>query len=105
MQAFIFSVFFQSRGEFLWSPELQGYILSAGFLGYVLTQIPGGILAGRFGTKRILVPGLLVAAACNLLSPLAANEHPYILLALTLIRGMAQVRIPVYTLYIKINFN
>lgn len=91
MKNILYAVISQSRGKFVWSPELQGYILSAGFLGYLLTQIPGGILAGRFGTKKILVPGLLVAAACNLLSPLAANEHPYILLALTLIRGMAQV--------------
>lgn len=59
-----------------------------------MTQIPGGILAGKFGTKKILVPGLLIASACNLLSPVAAQEHPYLLLGLTLLRGMAQVSIP-----------
>jgi hypothetical protein len=33
-------------GEFDWSPADQGLILGSFFWGYLLTQIPGGLLAG-----------------------------------------------------------
>ncbi|XP_035224156.1 putative inorganic phosphate cotransporter [Stegodyphus dumicola] len=78
------------KGEFSWNPELQGYILSAGFLGYVLTQILGGVLAGRFGSKPVLLAGLLLASICNLISPLSARCHVYLLTAVQLLRGMGQ---------------
>ncbi|XP_055942516.1 sodium-dependent phosphate transport protein 1-like isoform X2 [Argiope bruennichi] len=77
-------------GEFVWDPELQGHILGAGFLGYLLAQIPGGLLAGRFGTKPILLIGLFAASICNLLSPVAAQQHAYLLAVIHLIRGMGQ---------------
>ncbi|GFS32954.1 putative inorganic phosphate cotransporter [Trichonephila inaurata madagascariensis] len=78
------------NGEFSWNPELQGHILGAGFLGYLLAQIPGGILAGRFGTKVILLVGLFGASICNLLSPVAAKQHAYFLAAAHLLRGIFQ---------------
>ncbi|KAG8182762.1 hypothetical protein JTE90_023399 [Oedothorax gibbosus] len=78
------------NGEFFWNPELQGYILSAGYLGYLMGQIPGGILAGRFGTKPILLAGLLAASICNLLSPVSARLHPFLLAFVQLIRGIGQ---------------
>ncbi|GFQ89959.1 putative inorganic phosphate cotransporter [Trichonephila clavata] len=78
------------NGEFSWNPELQGHILGAGFLGYLLAQIPGGILAGRFGTKVILLIGLFGASICNLLSPVAAKQHAYFLAAAHLLRGIFQ---------------
>ena len=36
------------QGEFTWSKLTQGYILSSFFYGYIVTQIPGGWLAGRY---------------------------------------------------------
>ncbi|XP_054710979.1 putative inorganic phosphate cotransporter [Uloborus diversus] len=77
-------------GEFSWNPEMQGYILSAGFFGYILTQIPGGVLARQFGTKPVLLFGVISASFCNLLSPMAARQHPYFLTAVQLLRGMGQ---------------
>ncbi|GFU78144.1 putative inorganic phosphate cotransporter [Trichonephila clavipes] len=79
------------NSEFSWNPELQGHILGAGFLGYLLAQIPGGILAGRFGTKVILLVGLFGASICNLLSPVAAKQHAYFLAAAHLLRGIFQI--------------
>ncbi|MFE3519161.1 MFS transporter [Streptomyces sp. NPDC059166] len=38
----------------------QGMILSAFFLAYAACQIPGGLLADRFGSKRILLWAMLV---------------------------------------------
>ena len=36
-----------------------GSFMSIFFLGYLLTQIPGGMLADRFGIRKILVLSLL----------------------------------------------
>lgn len=56
-----------------WSQELQGIILSSFYWGYIFTQIPGGILAQRFGGKHVLTIGLLFAAICTLLTPLCVQ--------------------------------
>ena len=54
-------------GEFDWNEATQGLILSSFFYGYVVTQIPGGYLADRFGGKQvfglgIVVPGIIAIA-------------------------------------------
>jgi MFS family permease len=40
--------------EFHLSSSLVGLVLSAFFIGYVLMQIPGGWLADRFGSRKVL---------------------------------------------------
>ncbi|GFR18554.1 putative inorganic phosphate cotransporter [Trichonephila clavata] len=60
----------ENTGEFDWSPAMQGYVLGAGFLGYVVTQMPGGILAESYGAKFTV--GLIAPAQCVL----AANWFP-----------------------------
>ncbi len=40
-------------------PEEIGYILSAFFLGYALFQIPGGMLADRFGPRKVILVALI----------------------------------------------
>ena len=54
-------------GEFEWNEATQGLILSSFFYGYVVTQIPGGYLADRFGGKQvfglgIVIPGIIAIA-------------------------------------------
>jgi sugar phosphate permease len=40
--------------DFGLSPMVMGEVLSAFFVGYAFMQIPGGLLADRFGTRRVL---------------------------------------------------
>lgn len=49
----------QQDGEFLWTTSMQGYILSSFFYGYVITQIPFGLLAKKYGAMRFLGWGML----------------------------------------------
>ena len=58
--------------EFGWDPERQGTVLSAFFVGYMLTQILGGRLADRFGGKIVLACGVLLWSAFTMITPLAA---------------------------------
>ncbi|GFU17321.1 putative inorganic phosphate cotransporter [Nephila pilipes] len=80
----------ENKGEFDWSPALQGYILSAGFLGYFLTPIPGGRLAETYGAKPTVVLGLLISSTGHLLSPLAAWSSVYLLIVIQTLRGIGQ---------------
>ncbi|XP_014215960.1 putative inorganic phosphate cotransporter [Copidosoma floridanum] len=60
-------------GTYEWSEYEQGVILSSFYWGYTLTQIPGGMIAERFGGKYTLGLGILVTGALTTLSPLAVH--------------------------------
>lgn len=56
-----------------WSAKDQGLILGAYFYGYLITCLPGGILAERFGGKRIAGYCLMIGALLTALTPLVAK--------------------------------
>ena len=60
-------------GDIEWDKTTQGWVLSSFFYGYIVTQIPGGYLSGRFGGKRVMLVGMLVYALVTLLTPVAAR--------------------------------
>eukprot|EP00048_Salpingoeca_helianthica_P021573 m.13127 g.13127 ORF g.13127 m.13127 type:complete len:540 (-) comp6132_c0_seq1:52-1671(-) len=66
-----------------WSASQQGYVLGAFFYGYVLTQIPGGKLAQRYGSSVVLRVAVVVWSLFTLLTPPAARTS---LWALYLVR-------------------
>lgn len=49
-------------------------LLGAFFIGYLLTQIPSGLLAEKVGGKAVVVGGFLAAAAANLAFPFVVGE-------------------------------
>ncbi|MDR7868211.1 MAG: MFS transporter [Sporomusaceae bacterium] len=57
--------------EFSLNPSVMGMVLSVFFVGYALMQLPGGWLADRFGSKRIIVISLLVWSAFTAVTGLA----------------------------------
>lgn len=60
-------------GTFEWDEQLQGLILSAFYWGYVITHLPGGYLAERFGGKYTLSLGILSTAIFTLLTPVVVE--------------------------------
>ncbi|XP_023173368.1 putative inorganic phosphate cotransporter [Drosophila hydei] len=61
-------------GKYEWSEELQGLILSSFYIGYIVTHVPGGLLAEKFGGKWTLGLGILSTAVFTMLTPVAI-EH------------------------------
>src|ERR671930_226510 len=57
--------------EFGWDPAVTGTILSAFFVGYMLTQLPGGWLADRFGGKAIIGFAVVWWSLATLMTPFA----------------------------------
>ncbi|KAK5640839.1 hypothetical protein RI129_009386 [Pyrocoelia pectoralis] len=52
-----------------WDEETQGLILSSFYWGYIITHIPGGVLAEKFGGKYSLGIGILSTAFFTLITP------------------------------------
>jgi ACS family sodium-dependent inorganic phosphate cotransporter-like MFS transporter 5 len=59
--------------EFDWTGDQQAVILGAFFYGYAVTQIPGGLMAERFGAKWVFGLSIFATALLALISPLAAR--------------------------------
>ncbi|XP_034103688.1 putative inorganic phosphate cotransporter [Drosophila albomicans] len=64
----IFSVDFYNFTE-----EQKSYMLSSFFWGYIVTQVPGGYIAQRYGAKMLLLSGLAACGILTLLTPLSAK--------------------------------
>ncbi len=63
-----------------------GWVFSAFLIGYAAFQIPGGILARRFGPRRVLTIGVIWWGVFTALTALAPPGIPGALLILILIR-------------------
>uniref|UniRef100_A0A3Q3AZ69 Sialin n=1 Tax=Kryptolebias marmoratus TaxID=37003 RepID=A0A3Q3AZ69_KRYMA len=73
-----------------WDSQTQGWILGSFFYGYILTQIPGGYLAGRFGPKWLMGLGILGTVVFTLLTPVAADLGASYLIAVRVLEGIGE---------------
>ncbi|CAG9766884.1 unnamed protein product [Ceutorhynchus assimilis] len=80
----------EADGEFIWQTDVQAYVLSAFFYGYVITQIPAGILGKTYGNIRFLGIGMLINSVFGLLVPIAAEMGLWWLLAVRFIQGLGE---------------
>ena len=70
---------------------LAGWILSSFFYGYILTQIPGGWIATRFGGKYVFGVGVLVTSLLTIITPQMAYISIWALVACRVIMGTVGV--------------
>lgn len=54
---------------------MQGIVLSSFYWGYIVTQLPGGILADKFGGKYALGLGIFSTAVFTLLTPVVVEKY------------------------------
>lgn len=66
-------------------------MLSSFFYGYIITQLPGGCLALKFGGKNLFGLGILSTAVLTLLTPVAARTGVALLVALRILIGLCEV--------------
>ncbi|XP_015524838.1 putative inorganic phosphate cotransporter isoform X1 [Neodiprion lecontei] len=61
-----------------WEPSVQSLILSSFFWGYVLIQVPAGLIAQRFGARKLLAIAVFICGGISLLIPAAARYGGWI---------------------------
>jgi len=62
-----------------YSDAERGLILSSFFWGYLWFQLPGGLLADRFGGKRVLGAGVALWSIATFLTPIATASFGLLL--------------------------
>ncbi|XP_035231678.1 putative inorganic phosphate cotransporter, partial [Stegodyphus dumicola] len=78
----------ERRGEFHWSPEIEGLALGAVYYGQLVGFMPGGRMAELYGGKRTLLIFLALASACTILIPLAAKLSVFAFVACRFLIGV-----------------
>ncbi|EDW02608.1 putative inorganic phosphate cotransporter [Drosophila grimshawi] len=77
--------------EYKWSEKIKSLVLSSFFWGYVITQIPAGPLARRFGGKVTILTGSSICSVLTILTPLCAKLGGWQLLCtVRLLEGLCQ---------------
>ncbi|XP_017839852.1 putative inorganic phosphate cotransporter [Drosophila busckii] len=64
----------------------QGYLFASFFWGYVITQVPGGYIAQRYGAKMLLSVGITICAVLTILTPMSVKFGGWI--GMCVIRGL-----------------
>ena len=89
-------LYFFQRAELEWDQTTKSTILASFFYGYIVTQIPGGWLADRYGGKRVLGITMTISAILTLLMPVCARASVYFVYAIRILLGLMTVSIRCY---------
>ncbi|XP_055950841.1 putative inorganic phosphate cotransporter [Argiope bruennichi] len=76
------------RGEFDWTPDMQGIALGAQYMGLAVGYIPGGRLSEVYGGKITMISTLLVSSIFTALLPLMAHLSIYAFIVCRFVIGM-----------------
>lgn len=83
-----------AMGEhFGWSQSVKGLVLSAFFVGYLLFMVPSGVLAARFGGRRVLAVAVVWWSVLTLLTPLAAGTSLTMLILARVALGLGEAAV------------
>ncbi|KAK3104920.1 hypothetical protein FSP39_013216 [Pinctada imbricata] len=77
------------HAEFDWDKTTVSSLTASFFYGYIITQIPGGWLADRYGGKRVFGYAMLISAISTLLMPVCTRASIVATYALRVILGLA----------------
>lgn len=75
-------------GPFVWTEPQQGFVLGAYFIGYFITQIPGGRMAEIFGGKWVFFVAVIMNMVGTLLSPVCSKAGYQYLIIMRIIEGL-----------------
>ncbi|KAK0082272.1 hypothetical protein PV325_010772 [Microctonus aethiopoides] len=77
----------QKSHLFPWNEYEQGLATGAFYWIHMLSEIPGGMLARKYGTKSVFGIGNLLTILLGFLLPVAMNYHLYALIIIRVIQG------------------
>lgn len=74
--------------RFNWSTHDQSLLLGAFFWGFILTSLPGGMLAERWGGSKVAGYSLLLSTVLTFLTPYAATLHFWVIFSVRVVVGI-----------------
>lgn len=74
-------------GEFDWSEEMQGYVLSSYYYGYAGVNIVAGYVAARYSARWVFTIGLLSAGVFTVVGPICASVGPELFMVTRILVG------------------
>ncbi|VEL15728.1 unnamed protein product [Protopolystoma xenopodis] len=85
-------MFLQSghKPDIVWTPADQGLVDSSFFYGYLITQIPGGVIASKFPANKLFGIAVGGTAFINLFQPLACRSHFIVVMLLRFCQGLIE---------------
>lgn len=103
--AFIYSrhTLAQYGPRYNWSSHDQSLILGAYFYGYLVTSLPAGVLAERFGGRNLVGSMLAISALLTAFTPLAATYGLWVIVANRALLGVCGVSLAfLFVLFAKL---
>ncbi|WOH38857.1 MFS transporter [Thalassotalea fonticola] len=76
--------------EFGWSDTVKGMVLASFFIGYMLMQIVGGVLASKFGGKIVLGSAVIFWSIFTMLTPILAMASLPMLILGRILLGLGE---------------
>ncbi|KAG8226708.1 hypothetical protein J437_LFUL005525 [Ladona fulva] len=74
---------------FEWDEATQGILFSAFYWCYWLTELPGGVMAQKWGGRKVLGVSIMVAALLNAMVPMASKVHLALLAVIRAVQGLS----------------
>lgn len=86
----MYSLFLQTilENAFDWDEQDQGIIISSFFWLYWISQVPGGMLARRYGAKKVFGLTNLFSSLLCALTPICAYGDIILLIAIRVVQGL-----------------
>ncbi len=81
----------QNDGEFVWDEKIQSLVSVSFFWGYIITQLIGGRIAEKFGTKYMFAGAQMTAGLVTVCLPILARAGTEFFIAGRILLGLAQV--------------
>ncbi|KAL1498171.1 hypothetical protein ABEB36_009013 [Hypothenemus hampei] len=65
-------------GKFPWSRNILSLVLYSFFIGYTLSQIPGGWFADKFGARPVILFSVFCTTLCTVAFPICTEKWGYV---------------------------
>ncbi|THD26196.1 VGL2A [Fasciola hepatica] len=79
-----------TKPDFFWTAGERGLVDSSFFYGYLITQIPGGVIAAKFPANKLFGIAVGGSAFLNLFLPSACRVHYGVVMAIRMMQGLVE---------------
>ncbi|OON14431.1 hypothetical protein X801_09778 [Opisthorchis viverrini] len=94
-----------TKPDFYWTAKERGLVDGSFFFGYLVTQIPGGVIASKFAANKVFGVAVGGSALINLFIPWSCKAHYILVMILRTMQGLVEVRFSCTTYSESINLN